>query len=927
MILSSDYDHSKLIITEMGNDRDKFYQGGWVEDSWVEEECVEKIQLLSTPEERSRRLKEIPEVHADPNMDPDYETDEDDGGLDEKKQENYMRSRDAGISRKGRDPLSPVKGVPSSNDSWSAAWNPSRNIATKGVGWDKGDATVTGERISDSWNQGRDSSHPSGWEVNAALGNSARSSQVANRSSQPSVVDAASAALPAGTVAPSGVSETDKLWHYQDPSGKIQGPFSMMQLRKWSKTGFFPENLRIWKLSEKQEDSILLTDALIGKFQKEQTQWPPQPQQRTSSQTQTVSAVSDNSTWTDKHQSGNSTVAAVNSKERWVGGSSISWDSSKGSNAWSSQSQSHSPSLTLSGQSYQLSSHQGREVQGGGDTSMWNSVQTQGQENITSGILQSSTWSTSGQSPSEGHKVQPERNSSKDWEILQGSRSEFSDPPSPTPKPSSAGWPVGQAAQNVWSPTSVQPVSSWGTTTVSGLNGASQQHVGTVSWSAGQPSPNMLPEGTGAEQGNRTDSMNLPTPTPKSMSSGAWPASPGTTVSSISIQQTSTGWSNPLAAGGNADQLSSSAVNESFKGAVVWGPQSPGLMKSSVDNISEGKQTTLPDVSSSSTHHPGMVVDFLSADTSQHGPHIVVTDQPHLVLHTGVDSEKKSQALVPAVADSALSVDGQASNPPSVVVSSLPPSQTTEVNWHALAPLASAEFLQTNLQNQAAFGFSESIQTPSTTASILSQEGWGPNWNVVTNSTINNSQANTSALLSGNPWNSSGPVMENSIPMINSARVAGGVAGAAENRNTLWDSNQCWLPMQANANVAYGAAAPQGNSNLGWGIAPQTANAGWGTSVHGNANMGWDPSTGNSGVWAGNQQAHVGERFSSQGDRGFQAGDAGQGSGMPSWMRQSSGGGGGSSRGGPPRGGGQRVCKFHGSGYCKKGSACGYLHT
>ena len=60
----------------------------------------------------------------------------------------------------------------------------------------------------------------------------------------------------------SNIGEGDKVWHYQDPSGRIQGPFSMMQLHKWSSTGYFPHCLRIWLTSQKQEDSVLLTDVL-----------------------------------------------------------------------------------------------------------------------------------------------------------------------------------------------------------------------------------------------------------------------------------------------------------------------------------------------------------------------------------------------------------------------------------------------------------------------------------------------------------------------------------------------------------------------------------------------------------------------------------------------------------------------------------------
>lgn len=64
-------------------------------------------------------------------------------------------------------------------------------------------------------------------------------------------------------------TEQEKVWHYMDPSGTIQGPFSMEQLRKWKGTGLFPVDLRIWKTGQGRDDSsILLTDALDGTFGK-----------------------------------------------------------------------------------------------------------------------------------------------------------------------------------------------------------------------------------------------------------------------------------------------------------------------------------------------------------------------------------------------------------------------------------------------------------------------------------------------------------------------------------------------------------------------------------------------------------------------------------------------------------------------------------
>lgn len=69
---------------------------------------------------------------------------------------------------------------------------------------------------------------------------------------------------PAGSAPSVADFETQKLWHYQDPTGKIQGPFPMAQLRRWSTIGHFPLDLRVWMINQKQSESILLTHALSG---------------------------------------------------------------------------------------------------------------------------------------------------------------------------------------------------------------------------------------------------------------------------------------------------------------------------------------------------------------------------------------------------------------------------------------------------------------------------------------------------------------------------------------------------------------------------------------------------------------------------------------------------------------------------------------
>ncbi|XP_012084452.2 zinc finger CCCH domain-containing protein 19 isoform X1 [Jatropha curcas] len=248
-------------------------------------ECVEKLQLLKSPEERQRRLEEIPEIHADPNMDPSYESEEDEGETDDKRQENYVRPGGSSFNRRGREPISPGRGSFSSNDSWGGARNYlstskelSRNLSSKGFLSKGDDAAGVGETLNENlWTQGRERERETqqsrSWEKpKSALNYETKGAHSVLSSESVASVKQDIAIIPSSAGAAQSaikVNETDKIWHYQDPSGKIQGPFSMVQLRKWSNTGYFPADLRIWRTTEQRDDSILLTDALDGNFQRD----------------------------------------------------------------------------------------------------------------------------------------------------------------------------------------------------------------------------------------------------------------------------------------------------------------------------------------------------------------------------------------------------------------------------------------------------------------------------------------------------------------------------------------------------------------------------------------------------------------------------------------------------------------------------------
>ncbi|XP_042985111.1 uncharacterized protein At5g08430 isoform X7 [Carya illinoinensis] len=52
------------------------------------------------------------------------------------------------------------------------------------------------------------------------------------------------------------------LWHYLDPQGEIQGPFSLTSLKRWSDAYYFPSDFKVWKTGQNQDEAVLLKNIL-----------------------------------------------------------------------------------------------------------------------------------------------------------------------------------------------------------------------------------------------------------------------------------------------------------------------------------------------------------------------------------------------------------------------------------------------------------------------------------------------------------------------------------------------------------------------------------------------------------------------------------------------------------------------------------------
>ncbi|KAL9265452.1 Zinc finger CCCH domain-containing protein [Drosera capensis] len=241
---------------------------------------VEKLQRIKAPEERQRRLNEIPVVHADPKMDPSYDSDD-----ESETEEINMKSGNESF-RRGSDQFPVRKGGYPTNDSRSPSaiapqrkWESNINLSGEHSSGRRDDASHVAETANRSlWHQGADRGSPqlNDWEKLKPIFDAGPSkyseSEVRNNTSSPNGPEPSQ---PSSAVIPlidAKIDETDKLWHYRDPSHKVQGPFSLVQLRKWNSSGFFPADLRIWKTTETEDECILLASALAGKFQKEPSQ-------------------------------------------------------------------------------------------------------------------------------------------------------------------------------------------------------------------------------------------------------------------------------------------------------------------------------------------------------------------------------------------------------------------------------------------------------------------------------------------------------------------------------------------------------------------------------------------------------------------------------------------------------------------------------
>lgn len=852
-------------------------------------ECIEKLQLLTTPEERQRRLTEIPEVHADPKMNPDYES-EDDMPVE---QGELSWSRHSKFNINENQPIYPKRRVIEDGPVRTQQLDEKRDML--------GPDSCPKNEYNDGFS--------SGWSNDAMLRLDFESSAVTSSS---------------GNSPPADSSEMEKMWHYRDPNGKIQGPFSMMQLRKWSTTGYFPDDMRIW-INNEQDGCILLADALNGQLFKAslllhnfsmQSQEPEircanrlceaDGGSKFTSGTESDGKIEGTFQNNDSRIHFNSTHEYARSGES--GSISSDWSTpvadsemqprevkpcelSKNNNPCSGLTPvgSKPQSFNLEQPSMTPPLNQVKEPQVKESNCVLDEGNRSSHLKIVDQIFGEQDYdrpscNESSGSQSTGQNLRPppldlDLNQNDSSSILvpvtrpnnssQLDATDLLDLPSPAPNPN-----IGKAVE--------MP------DLVSGSVPAQEAGMSDL------PSPTIKPmdEDLPSRTPNLTDeSVQSSTAKPTDGDQNAEPKQP---VSPKIPTQDS---------GPNLSNAASLVVGGARLPEITnaWGGYSPAHTKPSTEGWDSGI------VSISSLKRPEAVGHHIAFPNLNSEP---VTHSspsqgaPHASNWQAVVSEpiEFSTLAEESVSDLLAEVDAMESGLAS-------PTSGMKYSDERNDCFSSIEELSPTPETGKSDACSGDIQFPSQPTVIndpvgVSQaDAFDP---------LKRTSGHSTTSSEGETKSADAPIdHRNSGSDIHPSQST--VAGNMARGRGLEPMDTGWAAGQGNMNMGWGGPT-QGFSNGGWGpsMGPSWGNPNFSVGAY-NGNVGWD-----------SPRRYGGDRFGGSRDWGFQGPDVGYGRGRPTWSRQAHGGSGGGYSRPPPKG--QRVCKFYESGHCKKGASCDYLH-
>nr|CAD1836320.1 unnamed protein product [Ananas comosus var. bracteatus] len=840
---------------------------------------------------------------------------------------NISRSRES--RRKGRGPFASGKTVGNSDP-----------------------FTVVDDKEKLPWKQDTDFSRMNGWDT--------PKSQTSVTSPESSVTKPAHG-YGAAPITPSPVSSAfsippdisesdDKVWHYKDPGGVVQGPFSISQLDKWS--NYFPRDLRVWLTFEREENSLLLTD-ILRTFQKDspriagntgaksESAWGGNDYRNTRQNNTMFSSTGYAGTNTGTLASRSDPKVEANYAQKGrFGASPRGWESSKDANSWHGQVQNYSgPALTAP-----VSARtDGPPVQHGrglpvGDFSRWNNGQDSG-----------SVWSPSKSEPLHpGNQSGESHNSNRSNSGQQFASQWPSDSytvPSPTPQLSSRDW-SGALSPSTASASGSMPIS---------ISGG--KHQSTTAAIKPTLTASLADSAAAGSLNSANSVLKL---SERAQGGGSCSESSGSVPSMTKTEQTAEAIQNQDKIGAFSDSHLSTkqeipsefgAKNKLINQSAVADPS--GTQPEEVEMRQTWPEADDTKDIKSLVPDPTSVALSLELPDS---PACVPCEADSVELHSRVTAEELGDRDSISIADyldnSLLvhpepnDVDPGSSTKPiteTIVLELFTDQRSGTPNKQELA--SRKEEPDSSCNNPVSPGRESSFFRPEP---IL-------NWESLDDSTNTNwslpspTPASQPSGLNALDGSSAGHgtrekhVSSSSwkVTTQNPETVARVAQGNAESVNSSLSELRA-PPKDTNPTIGWGASV-QGNPNLtsswitpgqennpisGWGPMtlgntsknfnleeprnPAIANptAGWGTAL-GNTNRSWSSPVGNADTY---------------GNSYFDNRDLAHGGGKSSRSRSETGGGWGSSRP-PSKGQAQRgVCKFYESGYCKKGPSCKFLH-
>lgn len=223
---------------------DRANEKGWRREL---DQYLEKKKLLESPEEQSRLLCEVPKVIAD-EIEPEATPQ---GTPEEVKQGNSGSPRSI-LSGASEIPIHVIAATGTA----STLMSHSTDYAEFQRNFIEGESKQPSHSINKSNGETQLANTEENKRCHEMVAKQVMTSQVIDLSD-----DEENEELSVGKQIPDDMPGS-LLWHYLDPQGFMQGPFSLTSLKRWSDADYFPPDFKVWRMDQRPEEAVSLKDIL-----------------------------------------------------------------------------------------------------------------------------------------------------------------------------------------------------------------------------------------------------------------------------------------------------------------------------------------------------------------------------------------------------------------------------------------------------------------------------------------------------------------------------------------------------------------------------------------------------------------------------------------------------------------------------------------